>query len=119
MFRSRILVPGESLTACCQDLNRSGCKARSIRAPARRGPALKEKGSIDSMPLKAQVQAKNPKTSPSIACQRFCPEYGIRFDGSVIHTPMIKPSADVAAPMPEAQITILLHNFPFWRSGVK
>ena len=42
----------------------------------RRGEESEGKGSMESIPLKAQVQVMTPKKSPKIVWRRFCPEYG-------------------------------------------
>ena len=83
---------------------------------------------IDSMPLNAHVAAPRPKTSPKIVCHRFCPRYGIPvgtpalryfFDGEYIQMPMMMPMSDAPVPMPEDQMTTLLHSAPCFRNGVK
>ena len=85
-------------------------------------------GSIDIIPLKAQVQATAPKANPKIACQRFCPVYGkldgpvrvrYRLKGEYLQIPITMPSKATTVPNPEDQMTTLLHSAAFLRRGVK
>src|SRR5215204_495821 len=85
-------------------------------------------GSIDSMPLNAHVAAPRPNTRPKIVCQRFWPRYGMLvgepalryfFDGEYIQTPTMIPRMAAPVPMPDDQMTVLLHSGPCFRSGVK
>jgi len=68
-----------------------------------------------------------PKTSPSTMCQRFWPRYGIalgapsyryRFAGEYMNAATARPRIAANVPMPDDQMTTLLHSGPCLRSAV-
>src|SRR6185436_15917799 len=81
-------------------------------------PPTGPNGSIDNMPLKAQVAALTPKIRPRIACCRLDPRYGIlvglpaprkRGDGDNIQRAIAIPRSAVTVPIPDDQMTTPVH----------